>query len=152
MSKKIYLDCSTYGLHLYFSNPNYNLSSSTLEMVMEGIEIHKWPEYDKHRNNYYAFIMRGKEVLHVYDGEIHSKTHIFLKDNKPFTIPGLEFKYKFLFSGVKEHPYCGDVIETEDFTEMHGLIGRQASIIQAEEKEKGVFDWRPRRIDYFGDY
>lgn len=75
---------------------------------------------------------------------------LYLKDNEPFTITGIDGKFKFEFSALKPHPYCGDIVKSNDFLEIFDnstLTERQAYIVNAEEEKRPTFfDGRPGRI------
>jgi hypothetical protein len=142
-----YLNLEDNGFELYFSHVYPIVGTRSLgEMITKVINSY-WKDIEIYQYDYSCSLKKGREYMQVYMAGPQSIVYIPLKENKPFFIPGFEGEYKFIFTGLKEHPFCGEVLTTENFMDIINLTDRQAFIVKVEKKKETFFDWKPRRID-----
>lgn len=142
------LDLEEHNLTLKFGHISTPHSKQTLEDIISESEKTRWLVLNKY--SFYCTIENEFGHYLIMEKESGKYNILFLKDNEPFTITGIDGKFKFEFSALKPHPYCGDIVKSDNLFEIlenSTLTERQAYIVNVEEEKKqSFFDGRPGRI------
>ncbi len=140
------LDLKKHGLSLKFSHTYVALFCETMEEIFHIMKNRTGYFPEKYKSDYVCFLVNryAQNVFVHKDSEECNSPILYLTENIPFTIPGIDGKYKFMFSGFQEYY---SLIKSENFLDILELQNRLAYIIETKkEEQKSFFDYKPGRI------